>query len=182
VPAVSLTRWAMNDVPPLKALAVGGRQIPSRGGNIFDHFEVNYEYATGARGFIGCRQIPGCANNNSATIFGTKGRGYELGFGGMPHIKGENEWAYKGPRPDMYQIEHNELFASIRAGKPINDGVRLAHSTLTAIMGRMAAYTGQEVTWDMALNSKQMMVPADLTWDTALPIAPIPKPGETQFI
>ena len=69
------------------------------------------------------------------------------------NIKGKTEWRYNGPRPNMYQVEHDELFASIRSGKPINDGVRMTHSTLAGIMGRMAAYTGQEITWDMALNS-----------------------------
>ena len=105
-----------------------------------------------------------------------------LGFNGMPFIKGRNAWRYAGPRPDMYQIEHNELFASIRSGKPINDGVRLAHSTLAAIMGRMAAYTGQEVTWDMALNSRERLVPENITWDMAISVPPIANPGETQFV
>jgi myo-inositol 2-dehydrogenase/D-chiro-inositol 1-dehydrogenase len=182
VHAVDWMCWAMNDVPPLKAIAVGGRQIPANGGNIFDHFEVNYEYADGARGFIGSRQQSGCANDNSATIFGTKGVGYELGFRGMPYLKGATDWKYKGPRPDMYQIEHNEMFASIRAGQPINNGVRLAHSTLTAIMGRMAAYTGQDITWDMAMNSKDDLFPANLTWETPLPLTPMSMPGKTPFV
>jgi hypothetical protein len=82
----------------------------------------------------------------------------------------------------MYQVEHNELFASIRAGKPINDGVRMAHSTMLAIMGRMAAYTGQRITWDEALNSKEDSFPADLKWDQELPIPPVAKPGQTKFI
>ena len=181
VHAVDWMCWAMKDVPPLKAIAVGGRQIPAEGGNIFDHFEVNYEYAGGARGFIGSRQQTGCVSDNSATIFGTKGRGYELGFRGMPHIKGAQDWQYKGPRPDMYQIEHNEMFASIRSGNPINDGVRLAHSTLTALMGRMAAYTGQEITWDMALNSTEQLVPASMTWNMPLTTMPTPMPGKTKF-
>lgn len=182
VHAVDWMCWAMNDVPPLSALAVGGRQTPNETGNIFDHFEVNYEYPNGARGFIGSRQQPGCANSNNATIFGTKGTGYELGFGGMPYILGgKGDWKYSGHRPNMYQIEHNELFASIRNGKPINDGVRLAHSSMTAIMGRMAAYTGQVVTWEMALNSKEALVPADINWDMTLPIAPMAVPGKTTF-
>ncbi|MDB6109248.1 MAG: oxidoreductase domain protein [Pedosphaera sp.] len=181
VHAVDWMCWAMKDVPPIKAVAVGGRQIPAQGGNIFDHFEVNYEYADGARGFLGARQIPECVNDNKATIFGTKGEGHELGFAGMPFIKGANAWKYKGPRPNMYQVEHDEMFASIRAGNPINDGVRLAHSTLTAIMGRMAAYTGQEITWEQALNSKEELVPANLAWDTKLTAAPMAMPGKTKF-
>jgi predicted dehydrogenase len=188
VHAVDWMCWAMKDVPPLKAVAVGGRQIPAEGGNIFDHFEVNYEYAGGARGFIGSRQQAGCMSENHATIFGTKGRAYELGFSGLPHIKGhhnwlgDHDWKYTGPRPDMYQIEHNEMFASIRAGKPINNGTRLATSTLAAIMGRMAAYTGEEITWEKAMNSKEHLVPASLTWDMPLTAAPMPMPGRTKFV
>ena len=84
---------------------------------------------------------------------GTKGIGRILGFGGVPFVKGETNWKYEGPRPDMYQVEHNELFASIRKGEPLNDGVRMARSTMLAIMGRMAAYTGKEITWEEALTS-----------------------------
>ena len=185
VHAVDWMCWTMKDVPPLKAVAVGGRQIPSHGGNIYDHFEVNYEYPGGARGFIGSRQIAECYSNNSATIYGTKGTGRELAFGGKPFIKGETEWQYDdGGRKevDMYDQELDELFASIRRGEPINDGVRLAHSSLTAIMGRMAAYTGQEITWARAMNSKEELVPAHLTWDTSLTAVPMAMPGKTKFV
>ena len=182
VHAVDWMCWAMQDAPPLKAVAVGGRQIPSPGGNIFDHFEVNYEFPGGARGFLGCRQQAGCANDNSATILGASGLGRELGFGGMPFVKGKTDWRYSGPRPDMYQVEHDELFASIRSAQPINDGVRMTHTTLAALMGRMAAYTGQEITWDMALNSQESIAPAIIAWDAPAPVAPMAMPGQTKFI
>ncbi len=181
VHAVDWMCWAMKDVPPLKAMAVGGRQIPAQGGNIFDHFEVNYEYADGARGFIGSRQQAGCVSDNSATIYGTKGTARELGFRGAPFIKGATDWRYDGPKSEMYQVEHDELFASIRSGNPINNGVRLAYSSLAAIMGRMAAYTGQEITWKQALNSQEELVPANMTWDMALNTAPMAMPGVTKF-
>ncbi len=182
VHAVDWMCWAMRDETPEKAVAVGGRQIPAEGGNIFDHFEVNYEFAGGARGFLASRQQAGCANDNTATIFGTEGEGREMGFAGMPFIRGKQAWRYDGPRPNMYDVEHKELFASIRAGTPINDGVRMAKTTLTAIMGRMAAYTGKEITWDMALNSTEELVPAKIAWDTPVPVPPLARPGETQFI
>ncbi len=184
VHAVDWMCWAMKDAPPVKAVAVGGRQIAANGGNIYDHFEVNYEYAGGARGFLGCRQQPNCMNDNTATIYGTKGEARELGFAGMPFIKtnGEQSWRYKGPRPDMYQVEHDEMFAGIRKGEPINNGLRLAHTTLTAIMGRMAAYTGQEVTWEMALNSTEELVPPNINWDMALNPPPMALPGRTKFV
>jgi myo-inositol 2-dehydrogenase / D-chiro-inositol 1-dehydrogenase len=180
VHAVDWMCWAFKDVPPVKAVAVGGRQIPAHGGNIFDHFEINYEYPEGARGFLGCRQITGCMNDNTATIYGTKGTGRELGFNGANFIKGEKNWRYSGERPNMYQVEHNEFFASLRAGRPLNDGVRLCHSTMVAIMGRMAAYTGEEITWDAALNSEDNLVPEQLDWKMKLPVRPMAMPGQNR--
>ena len=82
----------------------------------------------------------------------------------------------------MYQVEHDELFASIRSGKPINDGVWMAHSTLMALMGRTAAYTGKEISWAEAMNSQEKLVPDNLTWDMKLPIKPMAMPGQTQFV
>jgi predicted dehydrogenase len=182
VHAVDWILWALKDEPPATAVAVGGRQIPSAGGNIFDHFEVNYEFAGGARAFLGCRQQSGCYDNNTATILGAGGEARELGFGGMPFIRGANRWRYQGANPNMYHVEHNELFASIRSGKPINDGERMARSTMAAIMGRMAAYTGQEITWDMAMNSQETLVPANLDWKTPVPVPTWPMPGKTKFV
>jgi myo-inositol 2-dehydrogenase / D-chiro-inositol 1-dehydrogenase len=180
VHAVDWMCWAFKDVPPLKAIAVGGRQIPAHGGNIYDHFEVNYEYPEGARGFIGCRQIAHCANDNTATIYGTKGTAREMGFASMPFIKGENNWRYQGQRPNMYQVEHDEMFASIRKGTPINNGVRLAHSSMVAIMGRMAAYTGEDISWEQALNAEERLVPEKLEWDMNLPVQPLALPGQNK--
>ena len=96
-------------------------------------------------------------------------------------LKGNVKWRYAAGNEDMYQIEHNEFFASIREGKPLNDGDRMASSTLLAIMGRMAAYTGQEISWDMALNSKEHLVPETFDLDMTLPVAPVALPGITQF-
>lgn len=82
----------------------------------------------------------------------------------------------------MYQREHDELFASIRSGKWMNDGDWMTQSTLMAIMGRMAAYTGQEVTWEQALNSKEQLVPEKLDWDMTLPIRPMAIPGTDRIV
>ncbi len=156
VHSVDKMAWTMNDVPPLRCTAVGGRQTPNNEGNIFDHIEVNYEFANGVRGFVVHRQIPNCHSGTIDYIMGAKGNGY---IGRRPRIAveitGEMEWqSEKAPR-DMYQVEHDELLASIRNGKPINDGVRMAHSTLMGLMGRMAAYTGQEISWEQAMDSKE---------------------------
>ena len=182
VHSVDKIAWAMKDVPPLKAVAVGGRQVPAHGGNIYDHFEVNYEYADGVRGFLGCRQQSNCYSENKDYLMGAKGLANIGGRRQAVEIIGDKNWSYDGPKPDMYQVEHDELFASIRAGKPINDGVRMCTSTLMAIMGRMAAYTGQEITWEMAMNSKEQLVPEKLDWQMALNVPPLAMPGITKFV
>jgi hypothetical protein len=81
----------------------------------------------------------------------------------------------------MYQNEHNELFASIRSGKPINDGQWMSSSTMMGIMGRMAAYTGQEITWEQAMNSQEKLVPDQFDWKMKLDIPPMSLPGFTKF-
>ena len=84
--------------------------------------------------------------------------------------------------PNIFEIEHDTLLAGIRAGNPPNDGDRMVKSTLMSIMGRMAAYTGQEITWDMAMNSKENTMPANLDWDMKLPVSDLPIPGTTKFV
>ena len=95
-------------------------------------------------------------------------------------IEGEDPWEFDGEGNDMYQQEHDELFASIRYGQPINQGRWLAHSTLLAIMGRMAAYTGKVITWEQALNSTEHLGPTSLKWGQ-LDVVPVPIPGRTPF-
>jgi len=179
--SVDKIAWAMKDAPPLKAVATGGRQIPNNEGNIFDHIDVFYEYPNGVRAFMAQRQIANCYSDNSDYLMGSLGTGLIKGWN-PPIIQAKEQWRYSGPKKDMYQQEHDELFASIRKGEPINDGEWMASSTLMAIMGRMAAYTGQEITWDMALNSKETLVPDNLTWEMPLPIKPMAVPGKTKFI
>jgi predicted dehydrogenase len=185
VHSVDKIAWAMKDVPPLKAIAVGGRQTPNHQGNIFDHMFVTYEYPDDVRAFLGQRQVNNCANENSDYLMGAAGFGKIPGWQ-APFIRGKETWRYSAsksgsPPPDMYQQEHNELFASIRAGTAHNDGEWMAHSTLLALMGRMAAYTGQEVTWEDALNSKVELVPQELDWKMKLAIAPMAIPGLTKL-
>ncbi len=176
--------WVMKDVPPVSCVANGGRAVAANGGNIFDHFSVYYKYANGVFGHHGSRQISGAWGQNADFINGSKGR-LIIGAGAV-RIEGENAWRAKGTENDMYQQEHNELFASIRKGEAKNDGDWLASSTLTAIMGRMAAYTGQEVTWEQALNSQHNLLPDgvtmdNLTWDQKLDHIPLAVPGRTKL-
>jgi predicted dehydrogenase len=174
--------WAMKDVPPLKAVGAGGRQSRTgkEYGHIFDHHAVVYEYTNGLKMFHFCRQQDNCAKEVTDYVFGTKGVA-EI----MRHrIRGARPWSLRrqrGVKDDMYQNEHDELFASIRAGKPINDGERMASSTLMAIMGRMATYTGQEITWQLALNSKEDLTPPKYEFGP-LPMPAVAQPGVTKFI
>lgn len=179
--SVDKVAWAMKDVMPVSCVAVGGRQIPAHGGNIYDHFEVNYLWENGFRAQVASRQIEGCYNENGDYIMGSKGTAI-IGRGPNPRIVGENPWSFTGQKYDMYQREHDILFAAIRKGEVLNDGDRMCSSTMLGIMGRMAAYTGQQITWEMAMNSQESLVPANLTWDMKHEVPPVALPGRTRFI
>lgn len=178
--------WVMHDEPPTKCVALGGRQARTAPeyGNIYDHFSVVYDYANGVKGFHSCRQQEGCFSDNSDYFMGSEGVGHIVrAFGGPFVIKAKTNWRFhEEPATDMYQNEHDALFASIRSGKPINDGVRMAHSTLLGIMGRMAAYSGQEVTWEQAMNSQESIVPSECNWNTPISVPPVPVPGMTKTV
>jgi len=131
-----------------------------------------------------CRQEPGCKFNDiSAHVLGTRGQAaLAERRKGMRIQTGGDEWVYDGPMNQMYQTEHDLLFASIRKGSPMNNGEYMARSSLLAIMGRMAAYTGQEVTWKMAMESQENLSPARYAWDAAPPASQIAVPGQTKFV
>ena len=171
--------WVMHDEPPVKAWGLGGRQVRTQPefGHIFDHHAVVYEYASGVKLFSFCRQQAGCSVDVSDYVMGTKGTA-DL----MKHAikSGDSSWRYRGEAPNMYQQEHNELFAGIRSGNPINNGEYMSRSTMMAIMGRMATYTGQTITWDQALASNDRLGPAAYQWG-ALDVGPVAMPGITQF-
>ena len=174
--------WAMKDVPPLRAVGTGGRQTRTgkEFGHIFDHHAVVFEWKSGVKMFHFCRQQDHTAKEVTDFVFGTRGVADVM----RHRITGAKPWSLRrrrDDRDDMYQNEHDELFASIRAGKPINDGERMAQSTLMAIIGRMATYTGQEITWQAALASKEDLTPARYEFGP-LPVAPVAQPGVTKFI
>ncbi len=178
--------WALGDEYPVKAVGLGGRQVRTgpEYGHIFDHHSVVYEYKNGVRLFSNCRQQNGCATDVSDNLVGTKGVCHIDASRGQGTIRGHGSasptWrSTKGE--NMYQVEHNELIASIRGGKPINNGEYMTNSTMMAIMGRMATYTGQVITWDMAWNSKENLAPARYEFGS-LPVPPVAKPGETKFV
>jgi myo-inositol 2-dehydrogenase/D-chiro-inositol 1-dehydrogenase len=177
---VDKVQWAYGDETPVSCTAVGGRAIPAEGGSIYDHIEVNYLYPRNRRAHVVHRQIPGCHNENADYILGTKGS-VTIGKGPLPRIEGANPWTFEGTKNDMYQYEHDVLFASIRKGEPKNDGERMAVSTLVGIMGRMAAYTGQQITYEMAFNSQERLFPENLDWNGKKDVDPLPRPGVNKF-
>ena len=177
--------WTFNDVAPVSATGQGGRQqrVEEQYGHIYDHFTIQYEFPNNARAFIACRQQQGCSNDVSDHVLGTKG--FLRQTSGRLNVieAGNDRWKYEGPKNDMYQTEHDEFFASLREGKPLNFADKLAHSTMVAIMGRMSAYTGQTITWEDAINSKEDLRPQEkLTWDMKLETPPVPIPGRTKFV
>jgi predicted dehydrogenase len=176
--------WVMNDEYPVRAVGMGGRQVRTAPeyGHIYDHFAVVYEYAGGAKLFSNCRQQRGCKNDISAHVLGSQGRAELSERRKGLAIHANTDWLYAGPTNLMYQAEHDELFASIRSGQPINNGEYMAKSTLLAIMGRMAAYTGQVITWDMALKSQEDLRPAAYDWHIKLPVPSVAMPGVTKFV
>ncbi len=184
VHSLDLMSWAMGDKMPVKATGTGGRQVrvDDKYGNIYDHFAVEFEYANGAKGFHFTRQQTGTSSRNSVEVMGTDGNAI-INIGRLYEITGKNAWKYTGPTNNMYQTEHDELFASIRNRKPMNDGEWMANSTMLGIWARMAGYTGQTITWEQAINSNEILGPKteDYTWDLKWKVPPIAKPGITKF-
>jgi predicted dehydrogenase len=179
VHSVDKILWAMKDVPPVKCHASGGRWQQTIG-NVWDQFDVTYTWENGTFAVLKTRYMDKCHNQHDDLIVGTKGRCSLRGS--IAEITGEKPWRYSGPRPAMHQVEHDELFADLRAGRIPNDGDAMANSTLAGIMGRMSAYTGKEVTWEMALNSKLDLTPKNLSWDMKLPVPAPAEPGKTPLI
>jgi predicted dehydrogenase len=174
--------WAMRDEPPASISGSGGRQVrtDAKYGNIYDHFNVVYEWAGGVKAFARCRHWQNCENEVEDYIFGTKGR-VDVMAHRITDLQGNLIWKYDGPKPDMYQVEHNEMFAAIRANTPINNGDYMCKSTLMAIAGRMSAYTGSRLSWDDALNSSEILGPAKYEWGD-VPVPPVAVPGVTKFL
>jgi len=183
VHSLDMMSWAMGDKMPLRATGTGGRQVRTDKmyGNIYDHFAIEYEYENEVRGFSFSRQQAGCSSRNSVEIAGTLGNGL-VTSSGIPKITGKNAWSYQGEKNDPYQTQHNELFAAIRNGKPMNDGNLMANSTMIAILGRMVAYSGQTLEWDQAMTSNKILGPAmdQLSWDSKYTGPEVAIPGITK--
>lgn len=183
VHSIDLMCWVMGDQLPVRATGTGGRQVRTDPvfGNIYDHFAIEYEYAGGARGYHFCRQHNNCTNRNAIEMFGNKGLARITMGKPVLELSGKGNWTYDGKKNDMYQTEHDELFASIRNGRPVNDGEWMANSTMMAIMGRDSAYTGRTVTWEDAIKSDKTEGPPpdQFSWDLQWEGPGVAIPGKT---
>jgi predicted dehydrogenase len=183
VHSIDTINWVLG-THPLRVAAMGGRQARTgpEFGHIYDHFALEYEYPNGVIVSGQARQIANCDNRVNEFVLGTKGRSNCTSR--IQRHDGKKSWLYGGessvnkspdPRVNPYVREHTALIASIRAGRPVNETQAIAESTLTAIMGRMAAYSGRVVEWDAAFNSQENLMPATLefgpiaTPDVAVP-------------
>ncbi len=174
---IDVANWVFGELP-VRAAATGGRQVRTDPayGHIFDHFAVEYELADGRKWHATARQQDGTASRVGEQFQGTAGTSNAYN-----RIEGATVWRHpvlEGVNP--YVLEHRNLVASIRAGAPLNEGRRIAESTLVAIMGREAAYTGQVVTWEELLASGQSITPAEFRFGP-LEVPPVPMPGQTQL-
>lgn len=159
---------------PTQVHGMGGRQVRTGldHGEIYDHHFLEYEYADGSRMFSQCRHIKGCANKVSEAFHGTNGSAPKPGLikTKSGHVIMDHD---DSNDPNPYQVEHNELFAAVANGEyKYADAENGAKATLTAIMGRMASYSGQVVTWEDALNSNIDLSPSKYTWDADPPVMP----------
>ncbi|HYK89538.1 MAG TPA: Gfo/Idh/MocA family oxidoreductase [Acidobacteriota bacterium] len=164
--------WVLHEQAPVKAHGLGGRSTLHGEvyGSVFDHHSVIYEFDNGVKLYAFCRTIPDCYNETSSILLGTKGRCDILKM----QIQGETNWKYAGSRRDPYVVEHEELYKSVRSGKPINNGEYMARSTLIGIMGQITCYTGKEITWDQVSNSGFYFPPRpeDCTMGMEPPVKP----------
>jgi predicted dehydrogenase len=175
---IDVANWVLN-AHPVRANGVGGRQmrVDPVYGHIFDHFAIELEYPNGARILSMCRQQDGTTPHVGEYFIGTKGTSDASTF-----IRGEQSWRYQAPDPDVnpYVQEHTDLVQSIRAGQRLNEARRVAESTLSAILAREAAYTGQSLTWDEVLNADLNLMPGTLAFgEMAMP--PVAQPGVTKL-
>jgi predicted dehydrogenase len=175
------TGWLLNDAQPIQAFGLGGRQqrTGAEYGNIYDHHTVFYDWPNNVRVFFTCRQQQNTPGYVDEVVLGTKGQAYILDG----RIEGENAWkAEKDPKIDMYTIEHEHLYNSIRDNKPINDGHYMANSTMLAVMGRMCTYTGQTLKWDQCFNSQERLGPETYQWTDDVPASEVAIPGKRKFV
>ncbi len=190
---LDVCNWVMGG-PPVEANGMGGRQqrTGKEYGQIFDHHAVEFTYTDGTKMFSQCRQIPGCWRSVSEHVHGTKGH---ANVGSSIEVAGEQPWKPRAAKsksgarhfPNPYQVEHDALFDAIRNDRPHMEAEYGATSSMTAILGRMATYSGKVVTWEEAIHSELSLWPERLAFDADPPVLPnpdgsypVPMPGMTK--
>jgi len=178
---LDLLNWAMGSTP-VQYMGMGGREVRTAPeyGNVFDHFSGEYEYPNEVRVEYMGRQMDKCSTRNDLRIVGTKGHAY-IDFGGA-YIKGEKEFRYDGPSVQPAVQEYADLIEAIRNNEPVNEGKRVAESTMTAIIGRMSAYTGNALKWDWAMKASKLNLTPDQFEFGDHPLNPVAVPGVTKLI
>jgi myo-inositol 2-dehydrogenase / D-chiro-inositol 1-dehydrogenase len=173
--------------PPVSAVGMGGRQVckGAKYGDVFDHHAIEFTYSDGLKLFAQCRQIDGCWANMTECVHGTQGW-CDMEQKRAAVIQGEKPWKSRKPVENAYQVEQNIFVDAVLSNKPHNEVELAALSTMMSVMGRMATYSGVEITWDQALNSKVKLGPKTYAWDAEPPLVPgpdgtyedaVPKPG-----
>jgi predicted dehydrogenase len=170
---IDVMNWFMGDKHPIEANGMGGRAVgPENSGEIFDYHAVEYTFDNGVRGFSRCRQVAGCWDSFSEHAYGTKGHIDIEGHGtARMFVQGKEPQVWRRDTSG-HQVEMDYLFGAVARGEEFNNGDLAAEATLTAILGRMATYSGKVVKWDDAMNSQLDTFPKQLTWDAD----PGPKP------
>ena len=175
---LDVMNWAIG-THPVSCMAMGGRQIRvgEKYGNIYDHFATDFEYPNDVRVSSMCRQMKGTHSRVEERVIGTKGWSLVENS-----IYGDNAYKFNGPNPDAFIQEHADLINSIRAGKPLNEGKRVAESTMCAIMARTSAYTGRAIKWDWIMKASKLdLAPAKFELGD-LPVRSVSMPGKTELI
>ncbi len=176
---LDIMNWVIGAHPIRAISGLGGRQVRTAevNGYIYDHFAVEYEYPGGLRMFSQARQINGCQNKVEEAVVGTKG---ESNCHDWISTKDGDRWRYRGDKVNPYRQEHEDLIASVRAGEPINEAQTIAEATMTGILGREAAYSGKEITWDQAMKSTARLGPEKIEFGP-YPMPPVAMPGTYKF-
>ncbi len=173
--------WALG-AHPVQCIGLGGRQVRTgpEYGNVYDHFTIEYEYPNGVRIEYMGAQMDKVTYRQDTRVVGTKGLAYL--YSGNFIIEGEKPFKYDGPSPSPVIKQHADQIAAIRGGKHLNEGERIAESTMTCIMGRMSAYTGRALKWDWAMKASKLdLSPSEYDFGD-LPMRPVSMPGKTPLV
>ena len=191
--------WA-KDAWPVSCQGHGGRQTRTQPDQMYDHYAVEYTFADGAKMFAQGRHMPDCWGIFSDFAHGSKGSAVLMERLGAPkpriyrnqnQVRENETWRFEGTAPNPYQVEHDMLFEAIRQDKPYNEGQRAARACMASILGRMAAFSGQMITWEQAMASKLELAPGldDCTWESDAPVMPdaegrypVAMPGRTKVV